>query len=468
MRSLAAGIAACISAALPLSAFAAGWVSPGSDTVAEAAIVIDADSGAVLWGKNISDTYYPASITKLMTALVVLENSAPDEVVTVAAEAVDKLEWGAVSVKLQAGDTLTVEDLLYAMLLRSANDAANALACHVSGSIEDFAALMTKRAAELGCKNTKFQNPSGLTRPENLTTAYDMALIGAEVSRKPEFLEIESHQSHKMGATAAYPNGFTVNAEHKMIVKGTGYTDSRVIGGKTGYITASGNTLVTIAEEDGKRLVAVVLKDKNPDHYKDTRMMLNFGFNSFDDYVIEDPVTKYNIIQRLAADKITAGPGDNIIVMSDPVVTLPKGADINEVTVSYDYNIPDGAPDNAVALLVFRYADVRVGHTYVINDRESSLAIDYVEENETKIGNFRIPIPPKVVFSIAGAAAVLIVILTIALVISFNRRKEAERRARLLRNRRRRLAELDMSEEDFSELVEQKQSRSRKRRSRHE
>ncbi len=456
---LALTAAVCFSLMAPAKAYAAEWIAPEGDTVAEAAILVDAKSGAILWGKNISDQYYPASITKLMTALLVLERCSPEEQVEVTEEALRYLESGAVSVGLSEGDVLTVEELLYAMLLRSANDAANALAVHVSGSVEAFAAEMTARAAELGCQNTLFGNPSGLTRPENLTTAYDMALIGAACAEKPEFLKIESETSHKIGPTAKNPEGFTVRAEHKMIVSGTAYTDPRVIGGKTGFIKASGNTLVTIAEENEMRLVTVVLKDKNPDHYKDTRWMMNFGFDNFENYVIEDPASAYQCAERLAADKIVEASKCNIVSAGPAVVTIPAGADPGDLTVSYEYNLDSDAPEYAVAELIFRYADVRVGRAYILNDREADIAVE-VEEEVREIMT-REGLPVTGVLAGAGAAAVLILIFTIVMIRREKKKKEEERRERLLENRRLRLQELNVSEEEFEGMVEDRRTQNK-------
>ena len=460
------GYGACVLAMIacllfPLKTFAAAsWVAPEGDTVAEAAIVMDTATGTVLWGKNINDTYYPASITKLMTGLLVLERCDPQEQVTVTAEAVTGLERGAVSVGLSEGDVLTVEELLYAMLLRSANDAANVLAVHVSGSIEAFAEEMTARAAELGCLNTIFRNPSGLTTPENLTTAYDMALIGAACSRNPEFLAIEQEQSHKIGPTAKNPEGFTVRAEHKMIVKGTAYTDPRVIGGKTGFIKASGNTLVTIAEEEsGMRLVAVVLKDKNPDHYKDTRMLLDFGFQYFENYVIHDPAAVYACRERLQTDKIVEAGKCNILSYEDAVVTIPAGADPSELQVSYEYNLTPDAPALAIARLVFRYADVRVGSAWILNDHEADIALDFRDDPE-KAAEERI----SLIYVLAGAGVVsaLVLLVTVIMILRHRKQSERERRERLLENRRRRLEELHISEDEFEELVEDRRNKSSK------
>ena len=447
----AAATLCSLSLASTMDAHAASWLSMSSDTTAEAAIVMDADSGAVLWGKNINSQYTPASITKLMTGLIVLENCSLDEEVTVAAEAVNNLESGASSVGLGAGDVLTVDELLHAMLLRSANDAANALACHVSGSIEAFAEEMTKRAEELGCKGTVFRNPSGLTSPENVTTAYDMALIGAECARNPAFIEVESRLSYKISGDSKYPEGFTVNQEHKMLLKGTAYSDSRVIGGKTGFIRASGNTLVTIAEDNGMRLVAVVLKDKNPDHYKDTEKLLNFGFDNFETAVIKDPINAYDVVKRLEADKIIDTASPDFTADSEVRLTIPKGGTTDELKVSYDYNISDDAPENAIAKMIFSFDGVKVGSTYIIDGRVSDIAV--VETVEAEKDSLFINVSPLRIIITGTICVILIALATLVLINAARAKNAREQRARRLERRKKRLAELNVSEQEFMDMV---------------
>ena len=464
-RILLAALVCTASVFMPISSYAAAsWVGMSEDTTAEAAIVMDADSGAVLWGKNINSQYTPASITKLMTGLIVLERCSLDEQVTVAAEAVNNLESGASSVGLGAGDVLTVDELLHAMLLRSANDAANALACHVSGSIDAFAEEMTLRAKELGCTGTVFRNPSGLTTPENVTTAYDMALIGAACAENPGFLEVESKLSYKVSADSKYPDGFTVNQEHKMLLTGTAYSDSRVIGGKTGFIKASGNTLVTIAEDNGLRLVAVVLKDKNPDHYKDTEKLLNFGFDYFESATINDSLNTYGVAKRLVADKIIAAESSDFSADSEVSVTIPKGGDISDLKVSYDYNMDEYAPEGAIARMVFNYGGVKVGSTYIIDERVSDISVIETAEAD-RSGLFTNVSPLKII--IIGAACVLLIAIATLILVNAARAKSArEQRERRLERRRQRLKELNVSEDEFMDMVktEQKDRRRAARR----
>ena len=438
-----------------LSSLAAvSWCSMSEDTTAEAAIVMDIDSGAVLWGKNINTQYTPASITKLMTALVVLEHCDLSDEVSVAGEAVDELEYGASTIGLAAGDVLTVDELLHAMLLRSANDAANALACHVSGSIEEFAKEMTRRAEQIGCQQTIFRNPSGLTTPENVTTAYDMALIGAECVRTPGFLEVESRLSYAISGDSKYPDGFTVHQEHKMLLNNTAYSDSRVIGGKTGYIKASGNTLVTMAEDNGLRLVAVVLKDKNPAHYKDTEKLLNFGFDNFESITVTDPVSEYKVAERLLGDKIIDTPSEDFYAEGETKLTIPKGANIGDITVSYDYNIDNNAPEQTIAKMIFRYDGVDIGSTFVLDGRVSDLSV--IETKESHEAFKGLPVTKVIII---GIACILLLAVCTLMLINASRNKAArEQRQRRLARRKRRLMELNVSEEEFMDMVRNEQN----------
>ena len=254
----------------------------GTSTVAEptiqseGAVVMDAATGTVLYGKNQNTRYYPASITKLMTALLVLENCQLGDTVTFSKTATENLEAGAVSLKLTEGDKLTVEQCLYGLLLKSANEVANGLAEKVSGSVSGFASLMNQKAAALGCTGTHFVNPNGLNDTNHYTTPYDMALIARAAFQNDTLRKIDTTLSYKFPATKNAGER-TITMGHKMMYS----TDSRyypgIIGGKTGYTSKAGNTLVTGAEKNGVRLIAVVMKSKST-HYADTKALLDYGF----------------------------------------------------------------------------------------------------------------------------------------------------------------------------------------------
>ena len=246
------------------------------EVAAEGAVLLNAATGEVLYGKNQDQQFYPASITKVMTALVVLEHCNLNETVTFSETATTNLESGAVALGVSAGDQLTVKQSLYGLLLKSANEIGNGLAEHVSGSVSAFADLMNAKAKELGCKNTHFANPHGLNNENHKTTPYDMALILRAAVANDTFRKIDTTTSYQFPAIKNAA-ARTITMGHKMMYK----TDSRyyegIIGGKTGYTSKAGNTLVTAVERDGVRLIAVVMKAKGT-HYTDTRAMLDYGF----------------------------------------------------------------------------------------------------------------------------------------------------------------------------------------------
>ena len=250
------------------------------DIAASAGIVINAANGQILYQKDAETSYYPASITKVMTALLVLEHCRMDEVVTFSKTATTNLESGAVTLNLTEGDKLTVQDCMYALMLKSANEVANGLAEHVAGSVPAFAELMNKKAAELGCTHTHFVNPNGLNNSQHFVSAHDMALIARAAFANDVLCKIVSTKSYKVAPTKNNPNGVTVKLANKsMLPEYSTCYRPYVIGGKTGYTSLAGNTLVTVAEQNGIRLVAVVLKStKYLGQYADTMAMLDYGF----------------------------------------------------------------------------------------------------------------------------------------------------------------------------------------------
>nr|WP_243106284.1 D-alanyl-D-alanine carboxypeptidase family protein [Clostridium sp. OF09-10] len=246
------------------------------EITSEAGILYDVTNGRVLFEKNADEKLAPASTTKLMTALLVLEKSKLDDKVTFSKTAVTNLESGAVKIGLVEGDQVSVKDCLYGLLLKSANEVANGLAEHVSGSISAFADLMNARAKELGCTNTHFVNPNGLNSDQQYTTCRDMAKIAAAAFANQTLCQIDSTLSYKFPATKAAA-ARTITPGHKMLYPNDSRYYAGIVGGKTGYTSKAGNTLVTCVEKDGVRMVAVILKSKST-HYADTKKMLDYGY----------------------------------------------------------------------------------------------------------------------------------------------------------------------------------------------
>jgi D-alanyl-D-alanine carboxypeptidase len=247
---------------------------------AQGACLMDAATGQVLYGKNQDQQFYPASITKVMTALLVLERCNLSDTVTFSATATTNLESGAVALGVSEGDQLTVEQSLYGLLLKSANEIGNGLAEHVSGSISAFADLMNEKAASLGCKNTHFANPHGLNNSNHKTTAYDMCLIMRAAVQNETFRKIDTTRTYEFPALKNAA-ARTITMGHKMMYPSDSRYYEGIIGGKTGYTSLAGNTLVTAAERNGVRLIAVVLKSSGT-HYTDTKAMLDYGFENYE------------------------------------------------------------------------------------------------------------------------------------------------------------------------------------------
>lgn len=240
-RVISAGLAViiCLAVSAPARAL---------DIAAETAVVMEAETGAILYEKNPDQKMLLASTTKILTALVVLEKCALDEEVEI------RREYTAVegsSIYLKPGETVTVENLLYGLILESGNDAAVALACHTAGSTEAFAELMNEKAAELGAVNSGFQNPHGLDAEGHFSTARDLALILAAA--------MENEAFSKISGTKSITFGDRYYANHNKLL----WQCDGVIGGKTGYTKSAGRTLATCAERDGMRLICVTMNDKN-------------------------------------------------------------------------------------------------------------------------------------------------------------------------------------------------------------
>lgn len=358
------------------SAYAAvSWPSNVS-IEAEGGILMDADSGTILYGKNMHEAYYPASITKILTALIIIETCDLDDIVTFSNNAVNTLEPGSSILGARVDDQLSVRDCLYALLLQSANEVANALAEHCSGNTEAFAEVMNEKAQSLGCTDSHFANPSGLNDPNHYTSAHDMALIAQAAFSNPTFVEIDSTLYYDVpaGQLKQYPDGWRYYAHHRMMKKNDSVYYSGIIGGKTGYTSLAGNTLVTCAERDGMKLIAVVLNGHQT-HYSDTTTLFDFGFNNFKSVVVSEKDDTY---QKLAQDLRISGISSNesIQLSIDPMntVTLPANADFSDVTSTLDYNLDSLAPDSAIAKINYMYGDKVVGQAWL----EASVVPGYV------------------------------------------------------------------------------------------
>ena len=237
---------------------------------AEAYVLTDAGSGKILSSKNENERHEPASTTKILTALVALENAPLDSIFTVSEKAA-AVEGSGIGI--EAGEKISFEDLLYMLLLKSGNDAAVTIAENIAGSEKDFAELMNKRAAEIGCKNSHFSNPHGLHYDEHYTTAYDLALIAAEALKNETFAKIVSTREK----TLSYKK-LTIRNSNKLL------EDELFTGMKTGFTKAAGRCLVSSAKKDGVTIVCVTMKD--PDDWRDHKEIMSEGLSRVSSFVL--------------------------------------------------------------------------------------------------------------------------------------------------------------------------------------
>ena len=479
-------ITALMAAGMPMTAFAKPDWPSDTGIESEAGIVMDADSGAVLFGQNIHVQKAPASITKILTALVVIENSSLDDTITFSHDAVYNVEDGSGNKNaIEEGDTLSVRDCLYLLLMRSSNQAANALAEHVGGSRDGFVKMMNEKTAELGCENSHFANPSGLNDDTQLTSVYDMALIASAAYKNDTLLTISKDKSYRLPATKNNPDGVTIQPEHKLLI--TTDTESPnyypyAVAGKTGYTSIAGQTLVTYAIKDDRRQIAVTMKSTQATHYQDTIALMDFGFLRFKNVNISENETAYT-----SGDQ-PVQIGDNSYQPSDlsmdtlAVITLPKDASFADAEKTVVTDLPEDAPQGAVALLSYKYNDRKIGQVYLISasaaeaeangetaSDDGNTASDSAASNTGASGkskqaksSFHLTLPklPKV-----SVRTVLIVVVSVllaaacaALVWLFYRCHQEEKRRQEDRRKRRRqrLQEIGCSQEEFEKLLEKR------------
>ena len=256
----------------------ANWPQ-GPAIYAESGILVDLDTQEILYSKNIDKQLYPASITKVMTTLVAIESSSPEEPVTFSQHALDSIEWDSSNIGCRLNETLTMEQCWYAMMLNSANEVCCGVAEHISGSIEAFVEKMNQKAAELGCTNTHFSNPNGLPDETHYTTAHDMALIANAAYQNETFRQIFSTRQYEIPPTPQYTETRYLYNHHKMMQPDTEYYYEGCLGGKTGYTETALNTLVTIASRNGKNLLCVTMRTQGRQVYTDTASLFDYGFS---------------------------------------------------------------------------------------------------------------------------------------------------------------------------------------------
>lgn len=417
-----------------------------------AGCLIEASTGTVLYEKKAHQKMYPASITKILTALVTLENCELDEEVTFSEEAVYSLELGDAHMQMNVGEVLPVEDCLYGLMLQSANEVATALAEHVGGSVEGFAQMMNDRAKEAGALNSNFMNANGLHNDNHYITAYDMAMITRAAVQNPLFVSISGTTEYTVPATNKKEE-LTIYQRHKMTRQSTGYYYEGILGGKTGFTDQSGTTLVTYAERNGMTLIAVVLQSNGTNVYDDTKILLDYGFENFNLINVSENDTRFEKEYDSYTDRLTPvfGNNDNSSLQIDTTdsIVLPKEASFSDVTSSVSFGADEEATENSVAKISYSYGDKAVGTASIIyvsddisdnsvsagatvTDKDGDSKTSKDTDTKTK---FKVSTNNKIIKNIITVALNLIVLVVIILLVRKKQRQLNEIRAQKRRRR---------------------------------
>lgn len=363
------------------------------DIFAETGVLIEASTGTVLYDKNCHQKMYPASITKIMTTLLALENGNLSDMVEYYHYDIYSLELGAAHVSRQEGELLSLKDSLYAVMLASANEAANAVAEYVarrtpeytnkinelksSGAdydeskvaIEVFSDMMNKRAEEAGALGTHFCNPNGLFDENHYTTCYDMAMITRAAAANDDFLKIESNITYTLPTTNMQSETHPMANRHKMMFPNNAEYYEGILGGKTGYVDQSGTTLVTFAKRGGMTLIAVVMRSNGANVYNDTRLLLDYGFNNFSLSNISEQETTFTFNNTTSYSNLDTVFGTNtplIELNPEGNVVLPNGKKLSDCRSELTFLDSSEQTDNNIAKINYFYNDTNVGGTTLI------------------------------------------------------------------------------------------------------
>ena len=333
---------------------------------AESAILIEAQTGTILYSKNIHQKQFPASTTKILTALIATEQCEMDEVVTFSHDAVFDTPYDSSHIAMNPGEELTMEQCLNAILIRSANEVCYAVAEHITESTDwsVFAGMMNERAAELGCLNSHFANPNGLPDENHYTTAHDLAMIGRAFFANEMLCKISLTRRMEFPVTEKLPRG-KLEINNMKIIPGGEYAYEYIVGCKTGYTDVARSCLVSCAEKNGMRLICVVMHDEAPYQYEDTINLFEYGFSNFEKINVAQTETKYNIDNTglfYSGNDIFGNSRPFLSLNQDDFIILPRTIPFDETESSISY---DTGNENLAAVLTYKYQDVDLGSVRV-------------------------------------------------------------------------------------------------------
>ena len=338
----------------------AGWPQ-GPAVSAKSAILVDANTGTVLYEKNVHERLYPASTTKILTAYIARQHSALDETVTYSAEAINSINWWEdANIGIRIGESLTMEQSLYALMVGSANECANAIGEHVSGSIAAFVDLMNQTARVLGCTDSHFVTTNGKHDEDHYTSAYDLMLIARRYFDDDLLCKMSSTPRYVMPESATLSHELIANSKNNLL-PGKDYAYEYLVGSKTGYTGIARQSLVSCAEKDGLKLICVVMQDESPMQFTDTVSLFNYGFSNFNAVSASEHDTKYSVKKNgsfLAEGNIFGTDAPLLSIDPGAYVVLPANLSFADIDSTLTY---DDLAGSQAALIHYSYQDHPLG-----------------------------------------------------------------------------------------------------------
>lgn len=330
--------------------------------------------GQVLYERNSDTQMYPASLTKVLTAIVVMEHCNLDDMVEVTQTAISSVEYGYITANLKVGESFSIEELLNILIVSSANDAALVLAEHVSGSVEDFCKLMNETAVKIGCTNSNFVNPNGVHHENHFSTARDLALIGNYSLKFEKLKELFKKTYFRLPSTDLYTSNDRIfSSTNELILSGSSNYYIYAQGLKTGFTTPAGHCLIGYASKNGLELITVLLNSSTSDNrYLETRMLFDYGFSNFS---FKKFATQGNSVETISVKGSTKDTEKlNLILDKDIRFTVNNNLDILSIKSETKINEKIKAPISKGTVLG--------SVTYTLNGIEYSANL--IAENDVK------------------------------------------------------------------------------------
>ena len=409
------------------------WPS-GPQIGAESAILLEANSGAVLYAKNIDEKLYPASVTKILTALIAVENSDMNDMVTFSNDAVHSIDWREdANMGINVGDQITMEQCLYGLLVGSANEAAYAIAEHIcgEGNVEEFSNLMNSKAKELGCTNSNFVTPNGIHSENHYTSAHDLGLIAQAFFSNELLCKMSSTTSYQIPQTSTQQREDMIVWAKSKLLPGKEYAYEDLVGTKTGFTTQARQTLVSCAQKNGMKLICVILKEESPGQFTDTIELFDYGFQNFNSVLISEKDTQYIVdnLNFFSTNIDFLGSSKPILEIDpDDYIVLPITVEFDETQSEITY---DNLNINEIARINYTYNGINVGYASVIPVEVAKTTFDFgtkqvIKEDTADEQNMIYINIKNIIILIITIAIFLIIIFMIRSLIS-NTRKYKKR-----------------------------------------